>query len=149
MSAGASVAAQTAAGSTPLHDASRGGSVDVVRLLLSCKGGLLGIDTAAGEGSTPLCEAARGSHADVCELLIEHGANIDATNSTGNTALHFASTWGAAAVVEVLIRRGADTEVKNNWGKSVLDVVITVNGDAKAAVEKSFQTVRIILSFPH
>lgn len=138
---GADTSAATAAGSTALHEAGRGGSLEVARLLLD-DAPAEAIHAVTADGNMPLHEAARRGHVDICELMLNSGADINAVTASGSSALHWASMWGEAGVVELLIRHGADTTVLNRAGKSALDVVITVDSDANAAVCSAFEEVR-------
>jgi ankyrin repeat protein len=104
-------------GFTPLHQAARGGHVEVVELLLrhragSAPGGNVVHAATVGEAVTPLHEAARWGRCDVMELLVGAGADPNARNARGETPLHCAALWGrdwsAPEGVELLLRAGAD-----------------------------------------
>ena len=146
MAAGADATTQTAAGSTALHDACRGGSFEIVQILLEHALSKGDIDVVSGDGNTALGEAARAGRVDICELLLKSGANIDAQTTSGNSPLHWASMWGASEVVSLLIEKGADPDVLNNAGKSVLDVVITVDEAAKEKVLNAYNEVLFYLA---
>ena len=66
---------RNASSATPLHVASRKGSLDLTRLLIdhgadvNCHGGR--------QGSSPLHEASKTGHLDVAQLLLGHGDAMD------------------------------------------------------------------------
>ena len=115
---GADPRARDRDGTTPLHEAAKGGNLAVARLLLE-----RGADVHAANryGLTPLHEAARGGnwepgfpqfrvpgdHPWVAQLLIEKGASIDASSISG-TPLSQAIHARASDVAKVLIDAGAD-----------------------------------------
>jgi ankyrin repeat protein len=58
----------------------------------------------------------------VVSLLLQHGADIDATNNSGETPLHRAVYWGKVEVVRALLENGANVEAKNNEGQTPIQV---------------------------
>ena len=90
--AGASLDAGTRLGGhTPLHVASRSGSVSVSRMLLE-SGTVADVNAETTTGSTALHFAAGGGHVDVARLLLENGADADAVEAKwGQTPLVFAA----------------------------------------------------------
>ena len=70
---GTDVSAAKSNGTTPLHDASWNGHLEVARLLVE-----LGADVSAAkqDGTTPLHDAVRNRHQQVAKLLAERGANL-------------------------------------------------------------------------
>ncbi|HBY05952.1 MAG: hypothetical protein UV38_C0002G0296 [candidate division TM6 bacterium GW2011_GWE2_42_60] len=67
---------------------------------------------------TALHEAALSNAFTIIPLLIDHGWDINATDSNGNTPLHLAANKGNVEAVTELINKGADTTKKNNAGKT-------------------------------
>ncbi|XP_062699341.1 uncharacterized protein LOC115269854 [Aedes albopictus] len=56
------------------------------------------------------------------QLLLDHGAQINGTDSDGNTSLHYAFTNEDWELVEMLVTNGADLSMKNKEGKTPLEV---------------------------
>jgi len=69
---------------------------------------------------TPLMFAAGAGCVDAIELLLEHGAQIDASNDVGDTALHYAVFAVDIAAAGELIRHGADLNVAGGAGYTAL-----------------------------
>ena len=55
------------------------------------------LHTAAGEGGL-----------EATQILLEHGAQVNATNEAGNTALWYAALYGRADIARLLLARGAE-----------------------------------------
>jgi ankyrin repeat protein len=108
--------------STPLHLASYGGFVDVVKLLLD-----KGADSAAvdNDGSTPLHYAAIGGKAETVKLLLEYSKDdIDARDLFGRTSLFWASARGYHEVVEILRLHGSAVDARDHYGATPLLVAV-------------------------
>jgi ankyrin repeat protein len=106
-------------GWTPLHLAGFFGRVDAVRLLLG-KGAQVRVLSRNQMGNTPLHAALAGRHEEIGSLLIEHGADVYATDSAGWTPLHHAAANGLFEVAKLLIERGADVNSRNQQGLTPL-----------------------------
>lgn len=65
-------------------------------------------------GDTALHEACRWGHLEVARLLIDHNADLAATNQHGWTPMHFAAAYGQLEVVRLLLESGADVSAKDN-----------------------------------
>jgi ankyrin repeat protein len=74
---------------TPLHFASLGGSVDIVRFLIET--GNCEIDAENAEKETPLHNAVENMHVEVVKLLLDAGANPNLPNIEGDEALDLIS----------------------------------------------------------
>ncbi|KAJ1622746.1 hypothetical protein T492DRAFT_884705 [Pavlovales sp. CCMP2436] len=99
------VDAADADGITALHAASRGGHVELARLLLEAGAA---VDRSDGKGGTSLMRACRHGHAGVARLLLAAGAQPDARQRDGHTALMLGARGGHDGVVRVLCEAGAD-----------------------------------------
>ena len=98
---------------TPLILASRGGHLEVVRLL--CKAGA-DKDKVDDRGSAALRWASELGHLDVARLLGEAGADKDKANWRGATALTWASELGHLEVLQLLCETGADKDKADENG---------------------------------
>ncbi|CAF0712636.1 unnamed protein product [Brachionus calyciflorus] len=59
-------------------------------------------------GRTPLFCASVKNHPDIVEYLIQHGADVNASEDSGLSCLHIAATLGHDRVVEILCKNKAD-----------------------------------------
>lgn len=91
-------------GCTLLHAAARGGSVALVKKLITRGARAQEADVW---DETPLHLAARAGNADVCEVLLAYGAKVDATSLQEWTPLVVAGHEGHEAVCKFLLGRGA------------------------------------------
>lgn len=102
-------------GATPLLQACKAESKDIVKILLSA-----GANIAQREvsGLTPMHYAAQNMKdgAEIVNLLV--AAFLSPINLAGNTPLHFAAKNGNQAVVERLIALGTNAKLKNTAGKT-------------------------------
>ena len=131
---------------TPLHEAVRGGHVEVCRVLSQAarnyiktsdilhyaaeasSGAVCEILIEAGcdvnfknrDGHTPLHLCAENLDTDVCKVLIEAGADVNDTDTLGCTCLHWAASAGNLGVVTVLVAYNADIYMENKWGENAL-----------------------------
>ena len=55
----------------------------------------------------------REGHTEIATILLEHGANINATNNNGATSLMLASQIGHNETIALLLKHGADVNAKN------------------------------------
>lgn len=73
---------------------------------------------------TPLMRAADLGYLKVTELLMDHGAQLNATDNLGSTALFYAARKGHLPIVELLLLNGADATMINKQGNTiVLDIL--------------------------
>ena len=118
-SAGASVDARQADGTTPLIKAAA--HAPVVRALLEAGAN---VNAVNNQGTTPLMVAAEryGDFSiDATHALLAAGAGVNvANNGTNNTALMFASGSRSPEIVRALLLHGASTAAANNRGKRAL-----------------------------
>ena len=82
------------------------------------------IKTKDTTGNTLLMEAVKLKYLPVVKFLLEHGANIDATDNDGNTILHLAVKVPSLALIELLLlpQYKADIFAKNKNGETSLDL---------------------------
>lgn len=74
------------------------------------------------KGSTPLHAACSGGNAEIVQFLIDHGANIHATDADGRTPLHICALCGHVGAAEVLIRAGANVNAVDHQGYTPLSL---------------------------
>jgi ankyrin repeat protein len=103
--------------STALHEASRRGHIEVVRILLE-----LGADPTAQDkdGETPLHSASRMGKVEAIRVLLELGADPTAQDKYGETPLHSASRMGKVEAIRVLLELGADPTAQDKNGETPL-----------------------------
>lgn len=76
-------------------------------------------DSLSGNKALHLCAA--NGYVEMVRLLLDHGADVNATNMSGSTALHYASLNGRLEVVQELVKYKAKAVVENKFGKTALD----------------------------
>ncbi|KMT09008.1 hypothetical protein BVRB_6g137160 isoform A [Beta vulgaris subsp. vulgaris] len=94
-------------GRTPIHFASKCGSVQSV-LLLIIHGA--DIDMADIDGKTALHYAAGNGWERIAMLLILCSANVNAKDKLGNTPLHHAASIGSLELCELFLENGAEID---------------------------------------
>jgi ankyrin repeat protein len=103
--------------STPLHEASGSGNLDVMRLLLR-RGA--DVNVFDDRGDSPLHRALRYQRFDAVKLLVKEGADVNVRDKSNSTPLHEASGSGNLNVMQVLLNLGADINALDLWGDSAL-----------------------------
>lgn len=93
-----------------------------------------------GTGRRPLNWAAFFGHTAIVELLLEHQAQLNATNLSGFTPLHHAVENGQTAVVALLLAAGADRSIANKKGEDPLQTALRLNHSAIGAMLQSQST---------
>jgi hypothetical protein len=129
LSEGVPVDARNEVGHTPAMASARNYQTEVLSLLLH-----LGADISLGNdyGHTPL-HCAVGSptqdsspialrQEECVRLLLEHGAEVDATDKTGGTPLMDAAWFGCTRSVTRLLRAKADPTLRDNRGRTAADL---------------------------
>ncbi len=116
LDAGAILDDPTSARPSPLIEAVRVGSSELIRMLLDAGANLEATlpnpedydpQERLATGSTPLIEAARAGDAEVAKVLLENGASVNAFDEGGVSALMAAMAVGAWDVASVLLDHGA------------------------------------------
>ena len=115
-------------GLTPLHIASRGDAINIVKLLLGA-----GADPKAKDprGNTPLHIACYFGNIKTARLLLEAKAELNAQNEYGVTPLHMATRMGQLDVVELLLEAGADPNAKDYNELTPLNISDKIKEDNK------------------
>ncbi|XP_069126979.1 LOW QUALITY PROTEIN: uncharacterized protein [Argopecten irradians] len=79
---------------------------------------------ACVDNRAPLLVAIDNSDLDMVKLLIDHGADVNVTDSEGESALHYATQDTVEyEVMEVLLKAGADVNCLNMWSRTALHYV--------------------------
>lgn len=73
-------------------------------------------------GDTCLIMASQEENSSMVSLLLDHGAEMDATNKDGRTALMEASLWGRLETVKILLSRGANRYLRDAKNQRVVDL---------------------------
>ena len=107
---GADVNMRRENGCTPLCAAYEGRHLDIMQLLLE-----RGSDMRCSIGGLLIHFASRQGRADVIRLLLQHNADLNATDKDNCTPLHWASE-GHADVAQILLENGADINVVSDHG---------------------------------
>jgi ankyrin repeat protein len=115
---------RTRRGATPFWVAAENADVASMRLLVEAGANP---NVAADDGTTALMAAAGLGHAgdryerfwsparaaEAVAFLVEHGADVNATNEAGFTALHGTAFVGADAAIEYLVKHGANINAQD------------------------------------
>ncbi|KAJ5214249.1 hypothetical protein N7449_001418 [Penicillium cf. viridicatum] len=117
----------------PLVAASKGGFLDLVRLLIHNGAD---IDAPDSFRRTPLYVACGKGHIEIVRLLLDKGADVHHPNRFGWTPLDNASDEGFVDIVLLLIDRGADINVPNKSRETPL---------SNACHEGHIEVVRLLL----
>jgi ankyrin repeat protein len=107
-------------GFTPLGLAVFFGHRDATEALLAA-GAEVNLASRESMKVTPLQSAAAGRRLEIARLLIDHGANVNASQpDMGFTALHEAASNGDIEFAKLLLDHGADINAKMTDGKTPL-----------------------------
>lgn len=128
------------AGATPLLRAAKACDLPALHLLLehgadpllTTEDGVNALMLAAGLGTAEQDTTGRyktmAEAVGTIELVLEHGLDIDATDSRGRTALHGAALQGFDEVVAALAEHGATLDVVDDRGFTPLDTALGLAG---------------------
>ena len=106
-------------GMTPLHWASRAGTVECADVLLAHT---VDVDAPNKARRAPLQLAAEGGQAEIIRLLARQGADLNTQDRKGRTPLHRATYEGQVAAAEALLEAGADPMMVNKSGKNAFEI---------------------------
>ena len=120
---------------TPLMEASSGGYIDIVRLLLEHTAD---VNSQSQAGNTALIYACCGGYEDVVEVLLNHGADIEAHNENGHTPLMEAASGGHVSVAKMLLERGACINSHSNEFKESALTLACYKGKGMDELEQHF-----------
>jgi ankyrin repeat protein len=144
-------------GTTPLLRAAKGNDLDVMTALfeggadplITQKDQTNAVMLAAGGGAgvgafAPSLRVTEEGAIQTIQLLLDHGIDINASNTSGLTALHRAAARGADKVVKYLAEHGAKLDAKNKDGFTPLDMAMGKGGRRPGPVHET--TVALIRS---
>ncbi|XP_065883611.1 poly [ADP-ribose] polymerase tankyrase-2-like [Dysidea avara] len=100
-------------GNVALLEAAKKGNLTKVKKL--CNDGNINCTDDQGRNSTPLHLAAGYNHHEVAEYLLQHGAEVNATDKGGLIPLHNASSYGHMDIAQLLIKHGSKINVMDRW----------------------------------
>jgi len=83
--------------------------------------------TPDGRGDQPIHHASRNGDTEIVRLLIEHGADVNATNPRGQTVLYCAGGHGHLDCLLLLLKKGADSDAQ----KSLLEFLAEYPDDTR------------------
>ena len=132
---GANVNATNHGNITSLMMACKKGNADAVTVLLKA-----GADAniVAINGNTWLHGAVVGDCSkEVLQMIIDHGADVNATNNKNLTALVMACEKGNIDAINVLLNAGADTSIVSVYGNTWLHFAV-LGGSNKAILHRIF-----------
>ena len=118
LKAGCPVDVVSTTGATVLHGAAVGGSVEVMRDVLSTN--KCNINALDNDGETPLSVAAVKGNTEAVLELIRHGAEKAIIAGKAGTPLHQAAGLGHVSTVKAMLKAGCPVDVVNSDGVSVL-----------------------------
>ena len=104
-------------GATPLYDAARMGTYDMVKSLVN-----YGADptVATKAGLTPLHQAAARGNLDMVKDLVQAGADVNAIAENGRTPIFYAAERGKASTVSYLLDKKAEINLADEKGVTPL-----------------------------
>lgn len=114
---------------TPLYEASKNGSMDIVKLLAENKADL---NKRAGNGVSPTEIAIQNNHVDIAKYLIEHGANVNETDKDGRGLLSQAIVKNSEDSIDFakyLVEKGAKINRQSNDGWTPLHEAVQTGNE--------------------
>ena len=104
-------------GASPLYDAARMGTYDMLKSLVN-----YGADpnVATKAGLTPLHQAAARGNLDMVKDLVQAGAEVNAVAENGRTPVFYAAARGKASTVNFLLEKKAEINLADKNGLTPL-----------------------------
>jgi ankyrin repeat protein len=112
-------------GRTPLHLASRGAHLEVIRYLVDKGADVNALDN---NHAAPLHSLANRDHSEGIEFLLSKGADIDIIDYERHTALHYTAMNNQLEAAALLVQKGAGLEIKDDYGRTPLLVCARERG---------------------
>lgn len=119
-----------------LLDAAKAGDLDTVQRIVAANPHTVNCRDLDGRHSTPLHFAAGYNRVPVVEFLLEHGAEVYASDKGGLVPLHNACSYGHYEVTELLVKHGANVNVADLWKFTPLH---------EAAAKGKYEIVKLLL----
>jgi ankyrin repeat protein len=113
ISGGASAAATTPDGATPLMQAAFDGDVAQARRLLRNHAN---VNASNIYGVNAMLLASEASNTPLIELLLKAGAKANSANMDGETALHLVARTGNVEAAKLLLKAGAKVDARETFG---------------------------------
>ena len=76
--------------------------------------------SATDNGKTTLRDAIRQGSMEIVKDLVEHGADVNATDADGETPMDYAICWCKTEIAQYLVDHGADVNHKDQKGRPLL-----------------------------
>ena len=104
-------------GASPLYDAARAGTYEMVKNLVT-----YGADPNAATvaGLTPLHQAAARGNLDMVKDIVQAGADVNAVAENGRTPIFYAAVRGKASTVNFLLEKKAEINLSDKEGLTPL-----------------------------
>lgn len=104
-----------------LHWACRGGSVEMVKYILSLNG--MDVNTTGTDGTTPVASAAWMGHKDVVDFLVGEGADVTLVSDLDENILHWTCQGGNVEMVRyILSQKFVDINARTKIGQTAADI---------------------------
>jgi ankyrin repeat protein len=117
-------------GRTPLHRASRGVHLEVIKYLVQ-KGA--DINVLDKNGIAAMHSLAARGHGEAIAFLIQKGAKVNIGDSMNTTPLHYACIYGRKDAVVLLVKNGAGLEIIDDYKRTPLLLAARESGDLDIA----------------
>lgn len=106
---------------TPLHLAAAFGTPAAVSLLLAAGAAVDAVSRNPQQNQPLHAALALGKNAETVKLLLEHGAEVNATQAGGFTPIFSAAAANRVDLAELLFSYGADPHRKSDQGKTAIE----------------------------